>query len=116
MRSVMLSMVVLVLAALAAPVPASGLADSSDSRAASVSEPQTVPPPADINGNRDGGGVPWYRRPLRIVLGGGVILVLLLLVVRAVRGGGTTGDDAGYEDRIRSAEAEIKAASKELKK
>jgi len=47
---------------------------------------------------------------------GAILVVLLLLVVRAVRGGGTTVGDAGYEDRIRSAEAEIKAASKELKK
>src|ERR1700682_1829351 len=104
MRSIMYSIVVpvlAVLAALAAPVPASGLAESSVSSAASVSELTTAQPPKDTNVdsnvNRDGGGVAWYRTPVRIALGGGVILVLLVLLTRV---GGTTVGDAGYEDRI----------------
>ena len=114
MRSVILSIVVSVLAAVAPSVPAPDLADSSLSGSASVSELQAAQPQKDIdvnsNANRDGGAVAWYMRPVQLALVGLVILVIVLLLTR---GSGSTVGDAGFEDRIHSLDAEITEDFKE---
>jgi hypothetical protein len=113
MRSVIFSIVIAVLVTFPASIPASGLvADFSLSSSVAVSELQPAPPQKDIDANRDV-GIAWYRRPVQLALGSVAILVILLFVVFLTRGGGTTVGDPGFEDRIRSLDAEIKADSKD---
>jgi 4-amino-4-deoxy-L-arabinose transferase-like glycosyltransferase len=115
MGSMVLSIVISVLAALATPVPQYGLADSGVGSTALVSEFQITQPQKDVDpdADRQGAAVAWYRRPLQLALGGATVLVFVWLLALLFRGSGTTVGDAGFEERIHSLETEIAEDSEE---
>jgi hypothetical protein len=98
MRGVLLSFVVAVGMALAAP-SASSAAISTDGQTTTIYALQQQPAPApapdpapDLNVDLDidRGGTVWYADPLWLALGGLGLLIVILLIVFAVRGNSTT--------------------------
>jgi hypothetical protein len=63
----------------------------------------------------NGGGVRWYVSLILLTFGGVAVLISGFLIVQLLRGGGTTVGDAGFEDRIRSFETDIKEEAKAAK-
>jgi hypothetical protein len=91
MRGVLVALAFAIGVTLAAPLPASSAPVDPPTMMAQAA-PQEAPKnlDIDINVNRGGTGVAWYRSPVWIAIGALAFVVLLVLIIAATRGGGTT--------------------------